>query len=259
MSTMFKVLRWLWDTVTMAQAVEEIELDRAVRATAIPATALLVVDASDEFGVTETHFGGRPYAEEGETWPTYGAADRPYDFVCQLDLAGSPHRPDIPWDLIAVYLSWAAIDAVDIERACIVRAYRDPTPAKARTMERPPAVEDEDYQVVACRVRTESRATYPWTPDEPGVAAALAKFKEPKEAYAKAIKRVYDGGDFVSRVGGVASVVQSDWLEHEDVVFVAQIDYEPQANNCIGDAAPIYIAMHRDDPTRFETDPWQSF
>lgn len=38
------------------------------------------------------------------------------------------------------------------------------------------------------------------------------------------------------------------------MVLLAQIDYEPKANNCIGDAAPIYIGVSTTDPLRIETD-----
>ncbi|MGH7139446.1 MAG: hypothetical protein ACREHD_27185 [Pirellulales bacterium] len=43
------------------------------------------------------------------------------------------------------------------------------------------------------------------------------------------------------------------------MVFLAQIAYEPAANNCIGDAAPIYIAVNASDPTKIDTDSWQTF
>ena len=41
--------------------------------------------------------------------------------------------------------------------------------------------------------------------------------------------------------------------------LLAQIAYEPAANNCIGDAAPIFIAVSATDPNRIETDASQSF
>jgi hypothetical protein len=60
-------------------------------------------------------------------------------------------------------------------------------------------------------------------------------------------------------VGGFATWVHDNTLDHEDMIFVAQIAYEPDANNCIGDAAPIFIATCGSDPTRIETDVFQSF
>ena len=37
-------------------------------------------------------------------------------------------------------------------------------------------------------------------------------------------------------------------LGGDDMVFLAQIAHEPQAKNCIGDAAPIFIAVSTSDP-----------
>ncbi len=45
----------------------------------------------------------------------------------------------------------------------------------------------------------------------------------------------------------------------DDTVFLAQIDYEPKAKNCIGDAAPIHIGVSNTEPVTIETDVFQSF
>lgn len=241
---------------------EKAALDEAVRQAARPATRVIVegVEQGHSFASTESHFGGTPYAQAGEPWPTRGDEMRPYDFVCQIDLRDCPHRPHIPVDLITVWLCWAAIEDVDIETACIVRGYAKPSPSRAVALTRPAAVAADDYRVMPCRIRTAEALTYPYVwQKHPAIVAAASRFKDPEAAYVASCKRMGWSGQFFSRVGGYPTWVHDNTLEHDDYVFVAQIDNEPDANNCIGDAAPVYIAALARDPTKFVTDAFQSF
>jgi hypothetical protein len=102
--------------------------------------------------------------------------------------------------------------------------------------------------------------TYPSSMERfPAIAAAASQFKNPEAAYAASLKRLGFWHDFRSRVGGFPTWVQDNTLDQDDLVFLAQIDYEPKVNNCIGDAAPIYIPVSALDPTQIETDVFQSF
>ena len=93
----------------------------------------------------------------------------------------------------------------------------------------------------------------------PAIVAAASRFRNPVAAYAASLKRLCFSQDFRSRVGGFPTWVHDNTLEQDDLIFLAQIGYEPGANNCIGDAAPIYVAVSANDPTRVETDVSQSF
>lgn len=247
----------------MLKKKEKAAIDAAVRAAARPATELVVEETFPhgfEFDPVSTHFGGAPYAEEGEVWPTRGKEKRPFDFVCQINLRDCPERPEAPFDLIAVFLCWEAVEDVDIEEACLVRSYVDPSPDKAIGLTRPPPIDEEDYRVVACSVTTERTLTYPWSgTSAPGIHEAAAAFKDPEEAYVASLKRIGAWAEFFSRVGGYPTWVHENTLEHDDLIFLVQIAHEPLANNCIQDAAPIYIAFSKSDPSRIETDTFQSF
>lgn len=239
-------------------------LDAAVQAAGKTATALVVERAAPKdhvFPATATHFGGNPYFEIGESWPTVTDDGRPYDFVCQVNLIDCPERPQVPFDLFTVFLSWALIEEVDVERACIVRTYKNATAAKAISISRPVAYSAEDYRVRPCAVRTETFMTYPsWSMERfPEIAAAASRFRNRDAAFTSSLKRLRFWNDFRSRVGGFPTWVHDNTLDYDDMVFLAQIGYEPYANNCIGDAAPIYIALSASDPTRIETDVFQSF
>jgi hypothetical protein len=143
----------------------------------------------------------------------------------------------------------------------MVRAYKNASTTKAVSISRPAALAALDYQVRPCAVRTQTFMTYPPWPIErfPEVATAASRFRNPGAAYERALGRLGFRHDFRSRVGGFPTWVHENTFDDDGFIFLAQIDYEPQANNCIGDAAPIYIAVSASDPTRIETDISQSF
>jgi Domain of unknown function (DUF1963) len=243
---------------------EKADLDRAVAAAAVPATGLLVETATEDdlpFPTISSHFGGDPYAESGETWPTWGDEGRPYDFICQIDLRECQHCPDVPLHMITVFLCWRAIEEVDIDGACLVRAYRDPSPEKAAEIRKPDPLAEDDYRVTACSVEMATTVTYPWAiAEHPGVRAVAAKFRDPHAACVASLTRLgYWHDRFFSRVGGFPTWVSDNTLEYDDMVFLVQIAHEPCADNCIQDDGPIYIAVSAGDPTRIEADAFQSF
>ncbi len=242
---------------------DKIALEAAVRAAGKAATAMVVeraVTESHVFPATATHFGGKPYFEMGDSWPTLAEGGRPYDFVCQVNLKECPQRPDVAFDLFTVFVCWILLEEGDAERACIVRTYRNASSVKALAVSRPAPRGDEDYKVRPCTVRTETFMTYPWSMESfPTIANAASKFRNPRAAYSACLRRLRFLHDFRSRVGGFPTWVHDNTLDQNDMLFLAQIAYEPLANNCIGDAAPIYIAASPSDPPRVETDVFQSF
>jgi hypothetical protein len=235
-------------------------LDAALRAVGKAATALIVEKVAPDhvFPPTATHFGSAPYFESGEAWPA--AADgRPCDFVCQVNLDECPVRPEVPFDLFTVFFAWSLYEEGEVEETCVVRTYRGAAAEKAVVLPRPPARAGGDYKVRPCRVSLETFMTYPWTmPRDPALMAAASKFGDPETAYSESLKRLGAWHDDRSRVGGYATWVHDNTLEDDDMVLLAQIAYEPSANNCIGDAAPIFIGVSRSDPTHIEVDATQT-
>jgi hypothetical protein len=242
-------------------------LDAAVRASAVPLTELHVGDAlpaDHVFPPTATHFGGTPYLEAGESWPTYDG--HPYDFVCQVNLRECPHHPDVPFDLFTVFALWSseAMEQIwapggDLDDACVVRTYRDAAPSKAVTVPRPPPLSEEEYPVRPCPVRLTAGAMVPdWEDAPPAVKAAASRLGDPVRQYRRSLRRLGYREPEASRIGGIPRFVQSDFFEGSDLFLLAQIEYEPPACNSIGDAAPIYVAVSASDPTRVVVDAGQS-
>jgi hypothetical protein len=241
----------------------QLELDEVVRSSAKIATQFDAVPlrVGEVPSVTGTRFGGVPYAEVGDVWPVLG--DRPYDFVGQFDLSECFERPSSAFDLITVFVCWHAVEIDDVENFCIVRSYRSPSPGKANVMERPQANADEDFQVVPCAVEARRVLTYPSPVGSFRTVDAIANLavqhKDLGKAYVKSLKRIgYKWHDEHTQVGGYPTWVHHNTFDDDDLVFIAQIAHEPAANFCIGDAAPLFIAAHRSNPTRFEADPTQT-
>jgi uncharacterized protein YwqG len=243
---------------------EKAALDAAIRAAAKPSTSLIVdrqMPADFVFPPTSTHFGGNPYFESGDSRPICEKNGSPYDFVCQVNLHDCPIRPEVPFDLLTIFLSWSLVaegNPEGKEPECIVRTYRSAQPEKSVTINHPPSRCANDYQVRPCSIRTETRLTYPHSfKEHPEIIVAARNFRNPVAAFVKADKRVDCRDRFHSRMGGYPSWVHDATFEDDD--FLGQIDYEPKANNCIGDAAPIFLAVSRNDPMKVDTDVWQSF
>jgi len=234
-------------------------LDAAVAPTARPASKLIVeaVEPTYSFPAETSHFGGDPYAEAGDAWPTIDG--RPYDFICQINLGECPVSPSAPFDLIVVFVCYKAVEEADFERACLVRAYAEPSAAKAIKLQRPEAIDEDDYSVAPCKVTAERTADYPvYFHEHPAIKAAASEFANPDSAYRAALRRLGYHNDDFSHVGGYPKWVHDNTLDDGNLVFLAQIEYEVPADNCIGDATPIYIAFSSSDPTKIETDVWQS-
>lgn len=238
-------------------------LDRVVAQTALPATRLVVgerVGRDHAFAPLETHFGGTPYFEEGESWPTWGKEGRPYDFLCQVNLSDCPERPDVPFDLFTVFLRWAALEEGDVlGDPCIVRTYVAPGARRSTCVARPDAIDKDDYRVRACPVRVETALTYASTLDDTlpaDVHAAAAAFRDPLRAYWASLKRL--GYTSFSRIGGHPYWVHDDALLDQAPTFLGQINYEINVNNCIGDAAPVFLATSSSDPMTVLSDLFQS-
>ncbi len=241
---------------------DEMTLDDAVRSAAKYATAFkaVPVGAGSPPSIVSTKFGGEAYAEAGEVWPTVG--DRPCDFICQFNLKECVDGPAVPFRLVSVFLSWVAWEAGDSSH-CVVRSYSDPDPSKAVTLVRPPAVDAQDYCTIACSVEASRVVTYPASVDTflliPSIAEAARRFRDPRKAYLKSLKRLGYKEEFGTQVFGYPSWIQGNSLEQDDNVFLAQIGSEDEANLMFGDAGVVFVCMSPTPPLRFVTDTWQCF
>ncbi|HVP10294.1 MAG TPA: DUF1963 domain-containing protein [Phycisphaerae bacterium] len=72
------------------------------------ATVLKLVaapDAPTEPG-TDTHFGGLPYAEEGDKWPVCTTCKKPLSFICQLNMKDRKDADPPSSGLYTVFYCW---------------------------------------------------------------------------------------------------------------------------------------------------------
>jgi len=242
----------------------EAELDNAVRSAAKPALAVKpipLIGLPYSLNPTETRFGGAPYAEAGDTWPMIG--HRPYDFIAQFNFQNIADFPNPRFGLLTVFLCWTARDAIDLEKACIVRAYPQPDVGKAILLQHPPQRDADDYFVIPCAAELSTVVTYPSGVNSfkrvPEIQRAVARFKDPWRAYQKSLKRIGYHEEFGTRLYGYPSWIQDNTLDDDKLEFVLQVGSDPLPNLEIGDAGCIFVAASKTDPPRFETDPCQCF
>ena len=233
------------------------DLEEALRRSARHTNLLHVSARRSDAGRSNdlrTRFGGAPCIEAG-TWPFWRGSRRPYDFVCQVDFHECDASPDISVDLMAIFICWKAAEEGH-EDACLVRAPVGPVEA---CLERPVAVEGSDYRVRPCTVAIQSRPTYPhWFDATPDIQRAASRLSNPRKEFERAKRKIQAAEPERSRVGGYPNWVHEKAFRGQGLTFVAQIEYEPDAGNCIGDAAPIFIAATPEIPSRLYADYWQS-
>ena len=116
-----------------------------------------------------SHFGGTPYAEEGDAWPICPVTGYPLDFVFQINLAHCPHTPIDDASLYVFFYGrqWAPsgevdpefaaqTDAVldeDLHYAWVMRRYEHPSADRMVELERPSCDDpDETYVTKECGV-----------------------------------------------------------------------------------------------------------
>ena len=242
----------------------DLAFDEVVRSCAKTPTRLEAIPlrADDHKSVTRSRFGGVPYAEMGDTWPMH--KNRPYDYVAQLNLRESAEPPTTAFELITVFVCWHAIEHGEaIEIGGVVGSYSNPSQSKAIVMERPQPISDDDFRVSPCSIKTSTVLTYPSPVGSflrvPAIALLNSDPTIFGTKYMKSLKRIgYQPHDEHTQIGGYPTWVHDNTLDDDELIFIVQFAYEPEANNCLGDAAPVFIAAHRADPTRFEVDSSQS-
>ena len=252
---------------------DELELEEAVRACGKAATRIEPVKLApgETPPIDTTRFGGLPYAEVGDDWPMLHG--HPCDFLAQINLNECYERPTEAYDLVTIFFNWYGLESDELLQAmkpgdnlpatCVARTYTNPSDEKAVELTRPIATSKKDYRIQACGAKLSRLVTYPTDLRPPEqfaeISQLMPRFRDFGKAYQRCVQRLgYSTRDYESFVGGYPTWVHDNTFYGSDCEFLGQIVYHPIVKNCMGDAAPLFIAFHRDEPTRFEFDPWQS-
>jgi hypothetical protein len=200
-----------------------------------------------------SRFGGRPYAEAGDSWLVCGACGRPLTFICQIRMADCAHHPIPGIGLFTFYYCWECFPqegGAETAGQWIVRLYGDPQEGKAVSIE--PPQPGAPVQTIPCGVTMQPTRSLPdwdgiavWCPEAADLSAQ-ADADEPWQPYLSTAEQLVGEADYATMVGGYPHWVQSDATPicpgcGQRMELLAQIDSERAAGITWGDAGLVYL------------------
>lgn len=218
---------------------------------------VLVLEPNDEARDvrTDSKFGGAPYAEAGDEWPTCSGCDNDLVFVAQI-------RDDLSNVLVVFFYCFDCFPwgLSDEERGqWVVRRYESPDVDRAANLE------PRNEMALAVRPCTVTkhvvRALPDWESLESHSADASQLCSElnaesPWETYNSAVARNECLTDFATVLGGYPRWVQGQATAvcpecNEHMHFIVQIDSEDGAELMWGDVGLVYLFQCRAHPEIF--------
>ena len=200
--------------------------------------------------LTGSHFGGQPYAEIGERWPTCPTCKTDLTFICQIDTASGFHEKPTGIDLFTFFYCWECspwgLDD-ELDGTWVVRTYSEPSEAYAKPI-RPGGI--EPYPPDVCVVISEKVDSFPEF-DEIGsyskdLSKTFSRMDEPRDAYEAAVESLGGETEFCTLVGGYAHWVQGENTPvceycHDRMMLLVQIDSETETDVMWGDSGCLYL------------------
>jgi uncharacterized protein YwqG len=199
----------------------------------------------------ESHFGGQPYAEIGEAWPSCPVCNTDLTLICQIDVTSGFHEKPNGIDLFTFFYCWECgpwgLDD-EIAGTWVVRTYSDPKEIFAEPI-RPSG--PEAYPPDVCRLVSEKVNSFPDYDEidsrfEKKTAESFSDIDEPWDAYEAAVKSLGGETEFCTLVGGYAHWIQSDGTPVCDhcqsrMNLLAQLDSEREPDLMWGDSGCLYL------------------
>ncbi len=193
----------------------------------------------------ESKFGGLPYAESGDLWPSCPTCKKELTFVNQI-------RDEEDQQLFVFYycnkcFPWGLGD--EEKGQWLIKLYEHPSIKKLHEIKR--SSEDE-FAPVPCKVVATSVELLP---DWEGLDSASEEVSDlcckindnsPWEEYEEAVERAGCLNDYATLLGGYPRFVQGEARPScpkcgADMVFYAQVDSEDEANIMWGDVGLVYF------------------
>lgn len=230
-------------------------MDKAVTSLLKPlarvATRLSPQQVLDETAIslTGSHFGGQPYAEIGERWPSCPTCKTDLTFICQIDTASGFHEKPKGIDLFTFFYCWECspwgLDD-EVKGTWIVRTYSDPKEIFSKPI-RPSG--PDPYPPNVCLTVPEKVQSFPEWDEVESLSKQAADSISQRDAwddYESAVESLGGETDFCTLVGGYAHWVQGEDTPACDhcqsrMSFLAQIDSEQEPDIMWGDSGCIYL------------------
>jgi uncharacterized protein YwqG len=222
----------------------EAQLDQLLKPLIKPAV-LLSLSQSDEAEAAScvSKFGGLPYAEKNEVWPSCPTCKNDLNFVAQI-------KHPLENSLYAFFycfecFPWGMGD--EEKGQWLIRSYFHPEMKNYTEIKQGDT--QLEYAVAACQCTEQVVQTLPdfeTLESLSAQAAALCDADDPYEDYDKAIERCGCLVDYASLIGGYPKWIQGETLKtcplcHAEMEFFAQLDSENEADIMWGDSGLVYL------------------
>ncbi|PHQ28678.1 DUF1963 domain-containing protein [Leeuwenhoekiella nanhaiensis] len=223
------------------------DLENLLKPLISPMTRMNVLPASalPENTQLESHFGGHPYFEAGESWPTTEKG-KPLDFVFQVFNSKELELPETI-ALVQLFYDWEALPWDTGEDGWLVKIYPKVDQQKIEFISRP----EELNQSPFCKIAFMPAQSLPnWEgievfKDEAVKLSCVLNEESPWNAYEDAVSNLIGEQDYQSQLGGYPRWVQGDETplnaEGKPLKLLFQIDSEENANLMWGDMGSIYV------------------
>jgi uncharacterized protein YwqG len=205
--------------------------------------------------LTDSKFGGLPYAEEGDDWPVCKCG-MPMAFICQMDVRTAGLSEELGLGFFTFFYchacsSWGD-DAVP-QTTWTVRTYGAADKAKGVEIA-PDGDIDEGHLAAECAIEWRAAQSLPDWDDicdlDPDIVETCNELNSasPWEAYDEASQSITGAWpDTVTQLGGFP-----EWIQGAEMPpgfrLLAQIDSEDKANLMWGDVGRVYLFVSESDP-----------
>ena len=199
-----------------------------------------------------TYFGGQPYAESGDSWPSCPTCQMELSFIFQARFSETKYVPPEGVQLFTFFYCWKCspwgLDDEDPGQ-WVVRFYSAPSDERAVRIQR--ETKDE-YETTPCSVEIESAKSLPdwegidvYCPEASTLSAKLND-DEPWEPYSALVQQITGRDDYATMIGGYPRWVQSESTPkcfqcNQLMEQFAQIDSEDEAGLMWGDVGCVYL------------------
>jgi len=189
-----------------------------------------------------SHFGGQPYFEKGEKWPTSQDGNS-LEFVFQIFNECNINLPD-NIKLIQFYYDFEKCPWGTSDEGWLIKIYANIDKDNIVTIEKP----KELSQVKYCEIKYETIRSLPdWDgiesyDENASMLSCVLDEDEPWKNYQNVVKKLIGEQDNKSQLGGYACWIQGeDKPEDKDFHLLFQIDSSDDAEFMWGDSGQIYV------------------
>ncbi len=223
------------------------DLEKLVKPLIKITTKIEVAPASrpPENSQSNSHFGGQPYFEKGETWPTTKTGKN-LDFIFQVFNSSDINLPE-NIGLIQFYYDWDEFPWDTENEGWFVKIYNKIQKENIELIEKPKDLEKSKY----CEISFNPTQTLP---DWEGIdlhcnnaskLSCVLNEDEPWGNYDQVVTRLIGEQDYQSQLGGYPKWVQGESTPVDNdgnpMNLLFQIDSEDNAGLMWGDVGLIYV------------------